>query len=43
MDAHVEWHTGARTHVTIDRPPVAVHAPKTPEAAVERIRVVART
>lgn len=36
----VEWHTGARTQVTIDRPPVGAHAPKTPEAAVERIRAL---
>jgi DNA invertase Pin-like site-specific DNA recombinase len=33
----VEWHTGARTQVSIDRPLVGAHAPKTPEAAVERI------
>jgi DNA invertase Pin-like site-specific DNA recombinase len=36
----VEWHTGARTQVTIDRPAVGAHAPKTPEAAVERIRAL---
>ncbi|MGE5296063.1 MAG: recombinase family protein [Solirubrobacterales bacterium] len=34
----VEWHTGAHTALTIDRPLVGVWAPKTPEAAVERIR-----
>jgi hypothetical protein len=34
----VEWHTGAHTAVTIDRPLVGVWAPKTPPAAVERIR-----
>jgi DNA invertase Pin-like site-specific DNA recombinase len=36
----VEWHTGARTRVTIARPPVGAHAPKTPEAAVGRIRAL---
>jgi hypothetical protein len=34
----VEWHTGAHTRVTIDRPVVGNWAPKTPEKAVERIR-----
>jgi hypothetical protein len=34
----VEWHTGAHTTLTIDRPQVGVWAPKTPQAAVERIR-----
>ena len=34
----VEWHTGARTTTTIDRLQVGVWAPKTPPAAVERIR-----
>jgi DNA invertase Pin-like site-specific DNA recombinase len=34
----VEWHTGAHTALTIDRPLVGVWAPKTPQAAVERIR-----
>jgi DNA invertase Pin-like site-specific DNA recombinase len=34
----VEWHTGAHTKETIDRPLVGVWAPKTPAAAVERIR-----
>ena len=34
----VEWHTGARTAVTVPRPPAGAHVPKTPEAAVERIR-----
>jgi DNA invertase Pin-like site-specific DNA recombinase len=36
----VEWHTGARTSVTVPRPVVGAHAPKTPEPAVERIRVL---
>jgi hypothetical protein len=34
----VEWHTGAHTALTIDRPLVGVWAPRTPQAAVERIR-----
>jgi DNA invertase Pin-like site-specific DNA recombinase len=34
----VEWHTGAHTALTIDRPLVGVWAPKTPQAAVERIQ-----
>jgi len=34
----VEWHTGARTKVTVPRPVVGASAPKTPAAAVERIR-----
>jgi hypothetical protein len=34
----VEWHTSAHTALTIDRPLVGVWAPRTPEAAVERIR-----
>jgi DNA invertase Pin-like site-specific DNA recombinase len=34
----VEWHTGAHTQRTIDRPLVGVWAPKTPGAAVARIR-----
>src|SRR5215471_6630669 len=34
----VEWHTGAHTALTIDRPQVGVWAPRTPEAAVQRIR-----
>ena len=33
----VEWHTGAHTALTIDRPLVGVWAPRTPQAAVERI------
>lgn len=33
----VEWHTGAHTKLTIDRPLVGVWAPKTQAAAVERI------
>jgi hypothetical protein len=36
----VEWHTGARTSVTVPRPAVGAHAPKTPAAAVERIRTL---
>ncbi|HMB05933.1 MAG TPA: recombinase family protein [Isosphaeraceae bacterium] len=34
----VEWHTGAHTALMIDRPLVGVWAPKTPQAAVDRIR-----
>jgi DNA invertase Pin-like site-specific DNA recombinase len=34
----VEWHTGARTWVKVPRPLVGAWAPKTPAAAVERIR-----
>jgi DNA invertase Pin-like site-specific DNA recombinase len=34
----VEWHTGAHTALTIDRPLVGVWAPRTPQAAVQRIR-----
>jgi len=34
----VEWHTGARTGVTVPRPAVGAWAPRTPAAAVERIR-----
>jgi hypothetical protein len=34
----VEWHTGARTQVTVPRPLVGAWAPKTPAEAVERIR-----
>ena len=34
----VQWHTSARTSIIIDRPPVGVWAPKTPEGAVSRIR-----
>jgi hypothetical protein len=34
----VEWHTGAHTALPIDRPLVGVWAPRTPQAAVERIR-----
>jgi DNA invertase Pin-like site-specific DNA recombinase len=33
----VEWHTGVHTALTIDRPLVGVWAPRTPQAAVERI------
>jgi hypothetical protein len=36
----VEWHTGARTQVTVPRPLVGAGAPKTPAAAVERIRAL---
>jgi DNA invertase Pin-like site-specific DNA recombinase len=39
----VEWHTGARTKVTVPRPLVGAHAPKTPAAAVERIRALLPT
>jgi hypothetical protein len=34
----VEWHTGARTQVTVPRPLVGAWAPRAPAAAVERIR-----
>jgi DNA invertase Pin-like site-specific DNA recombinase len=34
----VEWHTGAHTALTIDRPLVGVWAPRTPQAAEQRIR-----
>ncbi|WP_145272433.1 recombinase zinc beta ribbon domain-containing protein [Tautonia plasticadhaerens] len=34
----VEWHTGARTKVRAPRPAVGAWAPRTPTAAVERIR-----
>jgi len=34
----VEWHTGARTKVTVPRPAVGTWAPKTAAAVVERIR-----
>ena len=37
----VEWHTGAHTSTVIDRRPVGVWAPRTPEAAVRRIRELA--
>jgi hypothetical protein len=36
----IEWHTGARTRVTVPRPAVGAWAPRTPEAAVERIRLL---
>jgi hypothetical protein len=36
----VEWHTGAHTSVIVPRPAVGAHAPRTPEAAVERIRAL---
>ncbi len=39
----VEWHTGARTKVTLPRPVVGAWAPKTPAAAVERIRELVST
>jgi len=39
----VEWHTGARTQVTVPRPVVGAWAPKTPAAAVERIRALVPT
>jgi hypothetical protein len=38
----VEWHTGARTKVTVPRPAVGAWAPRTPAAAVERIRELLR-
>jgi hypothetical protein len=38
IEIQVEWHTGARTSMTIDRPQVGVWAPRTPERAVRRIR-----
>lgn len=34
----VEWHTGARSSVTVPRLAVGAWAPKTPPAAIERIR-----
>lgn len=34
----VQWHTGAHSTTTIDRPLVGAWAPKTPPAALERIR-----
>jgi hypothetical protein len=34
----VEWHTGARTAVTVARPAIGAWAPKTPQAVIERIR-----
>ena len=34
----IQWHTGARTTTTIHRTPVGVWAPKTPAAAVDRVR-----
>jgi DNA invertase Pin-like site-specific DNA recombinase len=39
----VEWHTGARTKVTVPRPAVGAWAPRTPAAAIERIRVLLPT
>ncbi len=39
----VEWHTGARSKVTVPRPLVGAWAPKTPSLAVERIRVLLPT
>jgi DNA invertase Pin-like site-specific DNA recombinase len=36
----IEWHTGARTRVEVRRPVVGAWAPRTPDAAVERIRVL---
>jgi hypothetical protein len=39
----VEWHTGARTKVTVPRPVVGAWAPRTPAAAVERIQVLLPT
>jgi DNA invertase Pin-like site-specific DNA recombinase len=37
IDIDVEWHTGAHTKMTIDRPIVGNWAPTTPQKAVERI------
>jgi len=34
----VEWHTGAHTRVTVDRPPPGAWAERTPPEAVEKIR-----
>jgi hypothetical protein len=34
----VEWHTGAHSSLTIDRPQVGVWAPKTPAAVEQRIK-----
>jgi DNA invertase Pin-like site-specific DNA recombinase len=39
----VEWHTGARTKVTVPRPVVGAWAPRTPAAAVEQIHVLLPT
>ena len=39
----VEWHTGARTRVVVPRPAVGAWAPRTPAAAVDRIRVLLPT
>jgi DNA invertase Pin-like site-specific DNA recombinase len=39
----VEWHTGARTAVTVPRRTVASWSPRTPTAAVERIRALLPT
>ena len=39
----VEWHTGARTRVVVPRPAVGAWAPRTPAAAVERIRLLLPT
>ncbi len=36
----VEWHTGAHPTIVTDRPQKGVWAPKTPVAAVERIRAL---
>ena len=34
----VEWHTGAHTSTTIDRPAIGIWAPRTPQTVVERIQ-----
>jgi hypothetical protein len=39
----VEWHTGARTRFVVPRPAVGAWAPRTPAAAVERIRLLLPT
>ncbi len=36
----MQWHTGARTSLKIDRPLVGVWAPKTPDQAVQRIEAL---
>ena len=36
----MQWHTGTRTSIKIDRPLVGVWAPKTPDKAVQRIQAL---
>ena len=38
IQIEVEWHTGASSTLTIDRPLVGVWAPRTPEKVVRRIK-----